>query len=210
MTGTFVVGTLPLPRLLPRFGVVAALLALTVGCGGSSTTASTSSNPGAGGAGSSTVLRAATLRPGQPVPLPEGKPILTVTGKVSAKNQGSAIALGREGLDQLGLVQVRVYAAPISPMRPDSSAIGMNTAAGSPMTHPGGWPVTSAHYALQPIGPSTWAWPETPATADQACGWPMFTIQAMPNWSTHMPNSSPHICFSRGTDTVPPSDSFSQ
>ena len=45
---------------------------------------------------------------------------------------------------------------------------------------------------------------------DQPCGWLMLTIQATPNRSTHMPNSSPHICFSRGTDTVPPSDSFSQ
>ena len=33
----------------------------------------------------------------------------------------------------------------------------------------------------------------------QACGWTMLTIQEMPNWSVHMPNSSPHICFSRGT-----------
>jgi len=45
---------------------------------------------------------------------------------------------------------------------------------------------------------------------DQACGWVMLTIQVMPNWSTQEPNSSPHICFSRGTETVPPSDSCSQ
>lgn len=45
---------------------------------------------------------------------------------------------------------------------------------------------------------------------DQACGWPMLTIQATPNWSSHMPNSSPHICFSRGTDTLPLPDSLSQ
>ena len=32
----------------------------------------------------------------------------------------------------------------------------------------------------------------------------MLTIQAMPNLSWHMPNSSPHICFSSGTGTVPP------
>ena len=44
----------------------------------------------------------------------------------------------------------------------------------------------------------------------QACGWPMLTIQVMPNRSTHMPNSSPHICFSSGTVTVPPSDSLLQ
>ena len=44
----------------------------------------------------------------------------------------------------------------------------------------------------------------------QACGCVMLTIQLMPNRSTHMPNSSPHICFSRGTDTLPPSESFAQ
>ena len=44
----------------------------------------------------------------------------------------------------------------------------------------------------------------------QGCGWVMLTIQGMPNRSTHMPNSSPHICFSRGMVTVPPSDSFDQ
>ena len=38
----------------------------------------------------------------------------------------------------------------------------------------------------------------------------MFTIQWTPKRSTHMPNSSPHICFSNGTVTVPPSESFSQ
>lgn len=109
MTRTFVVGRLPAARPLRRLGVVAALLALAAGCGGSSATTSTSSDPGAGPSGSSTVLRAATLRPGQPVPQPVGKPVLTLTGKVSAKNQGSAIALDRDGLGKLGLVQVRVY-----------------------------------------------------------------------------------------------------
>ncbi len=39
----------------------------------------------------------------------------------------------------------------------------------------------------------------------QACGCEMLTIQAMPNRSTHIPNSSPHICVSIGTVTVPPS-----
>ncbi len=45
---------------------------------------------------------------------------------------------------------------------------------------------------------------------DQDSGWVMLTIQAMPNWSVHMPNSSPHICFSRGIVTVPPPESLSQ
>ena len=33
----------------------------------------------------------------------------------------------------------------------------------------------------------------------------MLTIHPMPNLSVHEPNSSPHIWFSRGMDTVPPS-----
>src|SRR5215210_6444977 len=38
----------------------------------------------------------------------------------------------------------------------------------------------------------------------------MLTIHGIPNRSTHMPNSSPHICFSSGNETVPPSESLSQ
>jgi hypothetical protein len=53
---------------------------------------------------------------------------------------------------------------------------------------------------------------EPPRRADDVgyCGWPMLTIHGMPNRSTHMPNSSPHICFSSGTETVPPSESLCQ
>ena len=35
---------------------------------------------------------------------------------------------------------------------------------------------------------------------------PMLTSQLTPNRSMHMPNSSPHFCFSSTTATVPPSD----
>jgi hypothetical protein len=52
--------------------------------------------------------------------------------------------------------------------------------------------------------------PHAARKCDQACGWPMLTSHATPNWSTHMPNSSPHICFSRGTDTLPLADNASQ
>ncbi|CAL9355878.1 hypothetical protein SUDANB105_00565 [Streptomyces sp. enrichment culture] len=43
-----------------------------------------------------------------------------------------------------------------------------------------------------------------------AAGPVMSTIHMTPNRSVHMPNTSPHICFSIGTDTVPSADSFSQ
>lgn len=38
----------------------------------------------------------------------------------------------------------------------------------------------------------------------------MFTIHGSPNLSVHMPNVSPHICFSRGIFMSPPADSLSQ
>jgi len=59
----------------------------------------------------------------------------------------------------------------------------------------------------------TWAGPPGPVSRGwpaQACVSLMLTIQGMPNRSVHMPNTSPHICFSSGTATVPSADSFSQ
>src|SRR5690606_7266554 len=53
-----------------------------------------------------------------------------------------------------------------------------------------------------------------PGTARSASAQPsgrlMLTIQGMPKRSVHIPNTSPHICFSIGTDTEPPPDSLSQ
>ena len=109
---TFVAGgmplaRLPLARLLPAAAAVAVLV-LAVGCGGSPATPS-SPGPGAAGPESPTVLRAATLQPGQPVPVPKGKRVLTLTGMTSAANQGRVVAFDRAGLDQLRLVQVQVH-----------------------------------------------------------------------------------------------------
>ena len=47
-----------------------------------------------------------------------------------------------------------------------------------------------------------------PRYSDEASA--ILTNQVRPNWSWHMPNSSPHICFSSGIETVPLEDSFSQ
>ena len=44
----------------------------------------------------------------------------------------------------------------------------------------------------------------------QPWGWAMLTIHEIPNRSSQAPNSSPHICRSSGTDTLPPAESFSQ
>jgi hypothetical protein len=50
----------------------------------------------------------------------------------------------------------------------------------------------------------------TLAQIDQLCGTTTSTIQGTPNLSVHMPNRSPHICFSKGIVTVPLSESLSQ
>jgi hypothetical protein len=101
------VGSGPLTRLLPTLGLV-AILALAAGCGGRAT-------PSATGVGApadptpSKVVRAPTLLPGQPIPAPTGKPVLTLTGKISATNKGSAIVFDQATIDRLGQVQITVY-----------------------------------------------------------------------------------------------------
>lgn len=91
-----------------RLAAIAAMLVLAAACGGTDAT----STDGGGGGDDGTapvVLRAATLRPGQPVPAPAGKPLLTLTGTVSAPNDGGALALDRRTLAQLRQVEVEVY-----------------------------------------------------------------------------------------------------
>lgn len=97
----------PLSRWRPVLGVV-AVLALGAACGGTAAPAAT----GVGAASDrspSTVVRAATLLPGQPVPAPKGKTVLTITGLVATKNTGSSISLDQTAIDRLGQVQVTVY-----------------------------------------------------------------------------------------------------
>jgi hypothetical protein len=107
---TLVAGGMPLARLLPA-AAVAVVLALSAGCGASDPDPAPGAGPGTGVGGSPppTVLRAATLLPGQAVPMPAGKPLLTVTGKVSAPNREQTIVLDRKVIEQLSLVKVRVY-----------------------------------------------------------------------------------------------------
>ncbi len=49
-----------------------------------------------------------------------------------------------------------------------------------------------------------------PRVTRYACGDMMSTSHGTPNWSTHMPNSSPQACLSSGMVVVPLADSFSQ
>jgi hypothetical protein len=110
MTSTTVLaGSRPVAQALRRFGVAAALLGLAAGCGGSAATPPASPVPRAAASEPPAVLREATLKPGQPVPVPKGRRVLTLTGRISAANQGSTIVLDRDVLDQMGVVKVRVY-----------------------------------------------------------------------------------------------------
>jgi hypothetical protein len=82
---------------------------------------------------------------------------------------------------------------------------GRGTVPGVPLGRPGGNGMADGGEA-----PARHLASGCAAGAGQTCGWPMLTIQEIPNWSSQAPNSSPHICFSRGTDTVPEADSFVQ
>jgi hypothetical protein len=117
---------------------------------------------------------------------------------------------GRNG-DRLGR---RLEDAP--ERAPESTAVEIDSS-----SRVGATTVRLVHHSLPPrpwptiSGDGAICWRRSVAScrrdwARQAWGWVMFTIQGMPNRSTHMPNSSPHICLSRGIVTVPPSDSFCQ
>jgi hypothetical protein len=108
MTRIFGGGVRPWARVLPGLAVLATVLALSAGCGGS-TAAEPGASAGADRSGAPSVLRPATLQAGQPLPAPAGKAILTITGRLSAANHGRPIALDLAGLGRLRQVEVHVY-----------------------------------------------------------------------------------------------------
>jgi hypothetical protein len=100
-----------IPRWVP-VGVAAGVLALAAGCGGGATT--TGSKPAAPQAIAASsapdrAVTAASLKPGQAVPLPTGQPVLTVTGKISVTNRAGRLVLDQATINRMGLVQVRLY-----------------------------------------------------------------------------------------------------
>lgn len=54
------------------------------------------------------VVSAGTIVPGDPVPLPDGEPVLRISGMVSNTNQGNAIELDLATLEQMPLVKLEV------------------------------------------------------------------------------------------------------
>lgn len=85
-------------------GVLGAATLLLPACGTDAPTAGDT----AGLTQSAATLRPASLWPGQPVPVPS-KPVLTLTGRVTADNRGRAVQFDRAGLERLRVVKVRAY-----------------------------------------------------------------------------------------------------
>jgi hypothetical protein len=92
-----------------RLAVAAALLGLAAACGGSAPADGPAGTDRRPVAAAGEIIRPASLKPGQPIPQPTRKPVLSLTGKISAANRGDALVLDQRTLDQLGSVQLRLY-----------------------------------------------------------------------------------------------------
>ena len=94
-------------RLEVRCVAVTGVLTLVAACGGQATTQSTTAEHNA--APSATAVSPATLKPGQAVPAPSGKPVFTITGKITTTNQDGGLALDLSTVERLAIHQVRLY-----------------------------------------------------------------------------------------------------
>jgi hypothetical protein len=92
-------------RAAVRLATVTAMLGLAAACG--TTKAATPNSVAA--PHDRKIISVATLKPGQAVPQPTGKPVLTVTGKISTTNQNGTLVLDQPVLSSLGVEQVRLY-----------------------------------------------------------------------------------------------------
>jgi hypothetical protein len=92
-----------------RLAAAAAVMSLVAACGGAAATDSVERPENSGQATFPAVqVQPATLRVGDGVPLTK-EPILAIRGKISGANDGDALQLGTDTLDQFGLLQVRLY-----------------------------------------------------------------------------------------------------
>jgi hypothetical protein len=94
-----------------RLGLLCAaltgVLTAAVGCGGQAATQTTKAEPKA--SASATAVSAATLKPGQTLPAPVGKPAFVMTGKIAATNQAGGLAFDLPTLEKLAVYDVRLY-----------------------------------------------------------------------------------------------------
>ena len=56
-----------------------------------------------------TILQPAQLSEGETISAPKSEPILTVSGKIGATNQGDALALDLETIEQLQIVEYKIF-----------------------------------------------------------------------------------------------------
>jgi hypothetical protein len=90
-----------------RGTAVAALLTIATAC--SSTTVQTVAPGPKASVRAGTTISAATLKPGQSIPAPTQKAILTMAGKISVTNQAGALVFDQSTIERLGVEQVRLY-----------------------------------------------------------------------------------------------------
>jgi hypothetical protein len=94
-------------KVAARIAAVTAMLGLASACGATPTKVTIAKPVAAKADGK--IVSAATLKPGQAVPLPADKPVLTMTGKISATNNGRALLFDQSTLAKLGVRQVELY-----------------------------------------------------------------------------------------------------
>jgi hypothetical protein len=87
-----------------RFAIALLAVAGLAACGGSPPT-----QPVATKASPAATVASASLTQGQAVPVPTGRPVLTVTGKITRRNQGRALVWDVATLDRLGLAKVTLF-----------------------------------------------------------------------------------------------------
>lgn len=90
-----------------RLSTALAVLALAA-CSGSAPR-EMAAGPAPGATFASTVVSPATLTVGQAVAAPTGKPVLTVTGLITAPNERDALVLDRPTLERMGTREVAVH-----------------------------------------------------------------------------------------------------
>jgi hypothetical protein len=92
-----------------RLGAALAVLALATSCAGPEPQSETGAPAAATRTYASTVISPAGLTAGETIAAPAGKPVLSVTGLITAANKGSTLSLDRPTLEEFGLREVRVH-----------------------------------------------------------------------------------------------------